>query len=294
MKERQQHWPEVRRYLKAHISPGAWTFTLPEGSGHETYMAHGAGGDYFVKLGAFVPAYELLAADGLTPEVLSAGSLEDGVPIVVQRYVAGHKPAHADFQNHFERVAEIVRAVHHHSRLQQSLPLVHDTGYQNAAARALSKLRQQWERYKLQVRSAIQVVEDGLAQLASGIANIRGSGLVASHNDICNANWIVGEEGRWYLIDFEAIAWDDPARDLGALLWWYYPPAMWPRFLNLVGYPDDAAFRSRMQVRMAMHCLQIILPRADSFDSFAPDRFGEALTDFRAVLAGEENPQGYS
>lgn len=42
-----------------------------------------------------------------------------------------------------------------------------------------------------------------------------------------------------------------------------------------------------------MHCLHITLPREQGFDEFDPASYAEALTDFRAVLAGDENPQGY-
>lgn len=42
-----------------------------------------------------------------------------------------------------------------------------------------------------------------------------------------------------------------------------------------------------------MHCLAITLPREQSFDTFDPDSFAESLTDFRAILAGGENPEGY-
>lgn len=86
---------------------------------------------------------------------------------------------------------------------------------------------------------------------------------------------------------------DDPAVDIGATLWWYYPPKLRENFLVKAGYMNDIAFDKRMQVRMAMHCLNITLPREQSFDEFNPASFVESLTDFRAVLAGKENPEGY-
>jgi hypothetical protein len=87
---------------------------------------------------------------------------------------------------------------------------------------------------------------------------------------------------------------DDPALDMGALLWWYYPPELRQRFLDIAGYPYNDEFRFRMQVRMAMHCLSITLPRESSFDSFNPNPYSQTLNDFRAILDGKENPQGYS
>jgi hypothetical protein len=44
---------------------------------------------------------------------------------------------------------------------------------------------------------------------------------------------------------------------------------------------------------MALHCLSITLPRERSFDEFDPATYAESLVDFKAILAGEENPQGY-
>ncbi len=123
--------------------------------------------------------------------------------------------------------------------------------------------------------------------------DFKGSGLVASHNDICNANWLLAEDGSLYLVDLDSMSRDDPALDIGATLWWYYPPELRPEFLAKAGYGNDPEFKKRMQVRMAMHCLNIALPRADSFDQFEPASFAEDLIDFRAIFAGQENPQGY-
>ena len=129
--------------------------------------------------------------------------------------------------------------------------------------------------------------------MAQQVQRFMGVGLVASHNDICNANWLVSPEGQFYLIDLKSMALDDPAVDIGATLWWYYPRSLRQRFLEILGYANDEAFQFRIRVRMAMHCLSILLPREQSFDRFASDAFARSLTDFRALLAGTENPQGY-
>ena len=109
----------------------------------------------------------------------------------------------------------------------------------------------------------------------------------------CDSNWIITPNERLYLIDMDSMSIDDPTLDVGAILWWYYPPELRQEFLEIVGYAHDKEFSSRMQVRMGMHCLNIILPRENSFDSFDPELFSEDLTDFKAIIAGEDNPQGY-
>lgn len=94
-------------------------------------------------------------------------------------------------------------------------------------------------------------------------------------------------------MDFDSLSMDDPALDMGALLWWYYPPELRQRFLEAAGYHYDDEFRFRMRIRMAIHCLEIILPRKGTFDQFDPEGFGNSLRDFRAILDGKENPEGY-
>jgi thiamine kinase-like enzyme len=156
-----------------------------------------------------------------------------------------------------------------------------------------TRIQQRWERYKIQVPEVADFIDESLADLAQHVQSFLGTGLVASHNDICNANWLVSPKGQLYLIDLESMTLDDPACDIGATLWWYYPPELRKRFLEIVGYPSDEPFRERMRVRMAMHCLSILLPREMSFDGFDSEAFADSLTDFRAILAGRENPQGY-
>jgi hypothetical protein len=142
-----------------------------------------------------------------------------------------------------------------------------------------------------QVSDVSYSVDRGLRELEERIKRFRGSGLVASHRDICNANWLLTPEGRLYLVDLDAMALDDPALDIGATLWWYYPVEVWGRFLEVAGYPDDEEFRERMWTRLALHCLGITLPRPGSFDRFDRTHYAEALVDFEAALRKQGNPQ---
>lgn len=293
MQDRLQHQTEVLAFLQTHFGGREWVFTLPQGSGHETYFVHGGEQAYFVKLGVHVARYEAMAALDLTPRVLAAGWLADGTSIIVQPFIPGREPCWKDFRIYLEPVAAAIHRTHHSRAVQQALPEACSTHYREMGLAALASLQQRWETYRPFVPGSAGFVDESLAYLAQQIQGFEGTGLVASHNDICNANWLVTADGQIYLIDLESMSLDDPALDVGAILWWYYPPGLRQRFLEIVGHAGDAAFQQRMQVRMALHCLNIILPRRESFDRFDPTEFDEALVDFRAVLNGEENPQGY-
>jgi thiamine kinase-like enzyme len=293
MPGRQKHQQEVRVFLQKHFPIHDFAFSLPEGSGMETYFVQAGDREYFVKVGASIERYLALAEIGLTPPILASGQLESGLPIIVQPLVSGRKPSQRDFQDHLGKVAECIQQMHNHPQLKKILLPASSRLHKEVGLQALDQLRKKWERYKAQVPSVAGFVDRSLDSLAEQISLFTTEGLVASHNDICNANWLFASDGKVCLVDFESMSLDDPARDLGALLWWYYPPERRKEFLELAGYRYDHEFGFRMRVRMSMHCLDITLPRAGSFDRFVPEHYSDRLEDFRACLEGEENPQGY-
>ncbi len=290
---RTQHQQSVGAFLDREFSAQNWKFTLPHGWGNETYFARGNESAYFVKLGAPVSNYEAMASLGLTPPVIASGVLEDGTSLLVQPFIRGRKPSWADFRRQLERVAGVIYRMQHSAEIQRALPQVSSESYNLLGLNALTRLRHRWDTYKTELPTVAGWIDKSLDHLAPQVERLNGTGAVVSHNDICNANWLVTADEHIYLIDLDGMSMDDPAQDLGALLWWYYPPELRGRFLELAGYHDDEQLRERMRLRMAMHCLSILLPREGSFDYFAADRFIDSLTDFKAILTGEENPQGY-
>jgi len=290
---RQHHQEEVRAFLQNHFGIAQWNFSLPGGRGHETYFARGDGQTYFIKLAGDAARYQAMAVLGVTPPVLAVGRLPDGVSILVQPYVEGRMPSRKDFHAYLDQFAMTIHQTHHNPAVQDALPKATVDSYAEAGMGALNHIRRRWEHLRAHVPNVSGFVDDNLAQLTEQVQSFEGAGLVASHNDICNGNWLVTPEEQVYLLDLEGMSLDDPALDIGAILWWYYPPELRQRFLAIVGYAGDTVFQFRMRVRMAMHCLHIILPRERSFDRFEPGSFVKALADFRAIIAGEENPQGY-
>jgi thiamine kinase-like enzyme len=293
MPDRQEHQREVHAFLQKHFSICDWSFSLPRGSRLESYFAQGNGQRYFVKVGVQVDRYLAMAEIDLTPPVLVYGQLNNGLSIIVQPFLKGRTPSRLDYRNQLGKVAEVIRTMHHQSQLQGILPASSSILCKDAGLRALHRLQQKWERYKVQVPMVAEFVDSRFEYLAKQINLFSGEGLVVSHGDICNANWLFASDGKIYVLDFESMSIDDPALDLGALLWWYYPPELREHFLKIAGYRYDDEFKFRMQIRMAMHCLDITLPRERSFDTFNPDTYQESLNDFRAILKGEENPKGY-
>ncbi len=291
---RTAHQDEVAHFLNEQVTRGSWQFNLPHGWGQETYFASCGRTACFVKLGAAVERYQALAELDLTPRVIASGRLKDGTRILVQPQVEGRAPNRGDYRRHLDRFADVIRRVHRLPDILRLLPSAPSEEHSQAALRCLADLSARWQRCRPLVPAEAAFIDESLTTLAQRAASLPGRGLVASHNDICNANWLITPSGHLYLIDLESMSRDDPALDVGATLWWYYPPDLRREFLFRYGVRDDPSFEERMRLRMAMHCLSILLPREASFDRFEPARFSENLQDFRAALNGEENPQGYA
>lgn len=290
---RNHHQIAVEAYLKNHFSTKPWEFTYPEGHGNETYFAQSGNEVYFVKLGSQIARYQAMASIGLTPPVLSFGFLEDGTSIIVQPYINGRTPTRRDFRTHIDDFAFAIKKAHQCEPIKVTLSVVFTDQYSLIGLQALDEIQTRWRKYRPLLPTSADYIDKSLIMLREKVSRFTGTGLVASHNDINNSNWIITGDGHLFLIDLDSMSHDDPALDVGAILWWYYPPEMRKEFLEIVGYAHDNEFKTRMQVRMAMHCLNIILPRENSVDHFDSDAFNENLTDFRAIMAGEENPQGY-
>jgi hypothetical protein len=295
MQNRYRHEEEVLSFLQRWLPGRRWGLVPPRwGRGRETYVATGGGESYFVKLGVRLEPYLAMSAADLTPPVLRSESLTDGTTILIQPYLSARTPSWGDFAFLLDDFAAVVRQMQHDPQVQDAIAHATSPNYRDMAVAAYDRLTARWlsNRDRLP-RNATERVDNALAGLWEQVQEISGSGVVAAHNDICNANWLITAAGKIYLVDLDEMAMDDPAQDLGALLWWYYPPELRASFLKATGWRADERLAGRMRVRMAMHCLSILLPREHSFDELDPAAFPHRLVDLEAVLAGVENPRGY-
>ena len=291
---RNHHRIEVISFLKKNVFNHSWEISLPpDGTGNETYFAQSNGQSSFIKLGANTNRYQVMSNLGLSPRIIALGYLEDGTSILVQQRVKGKCPSRKDFHLHLRKFAESIKKTHQCEELKQILPKRSSTFYKDVGLEILGEVEQRWKKYELETPVFAEYVNEKIAYLKEQINQFAGDGLVASHNDICNGNWLLSSDEKLYLLDYESMTLDDPALDVGAILWWYYPPELREEFLEITGYKNDEGFRNRMRIRMAIHNLNIIIPREKSFDQFKAETFGTTLVDFRATIDGRENPQGY-
>ena len=290
-----QHQADVRKFLNRNVAGLTWHIQKTSyGTGQESYLVAAGGHSYFVKLGAQIERYRVMSDLGLSPKVVATGVLDDGTSILIQQQVHGRAPTRADFQQYYRKFARSLNLTHNCAALMRVLPPRTSDQYKHVGMQSLGEIQKRWQKYQAKVPQYAPYINAKIRNLEDEVGQFPGGGLVASHNDVCNGNWLVSlQDEKIYLLDYESMSLEDPALDLGAILWWYYPPKMRAEFLTIAGYSDDDALRHRMRVRMAIHNLNIMVPREHSFDRFSLQRFEAFMVDFKAVVEGKGNPQGY-
>jgi len=259
---RYQHRTQVISFLQKNVSNRNWKIILPRyGTGNETYFARDNGQSYFIKLGAETVRYQVMSNLGLSPPVIATGYLEEGISVLVQQQINGKKPSRKDFHRHLRQFAQSIRKVHHSEELKRFLPERASSLYKDVGLEVLGEIERRWRKYESKVPISAEYVNEKIDYLKNRLRQFDGRGLVASHNDICNGNWLVSSDESIYLLDYESMSLDDPALDVGAILWWYYPPEKRKEFIEIAGYTNDENFGERMRIRMAVHNLSIIISR---------------------------------
>ncbi len=80
----------------------------------------------------------------------------------------------------------------------------------------------------------------------------------ACHGDPIHHNWLVSDNGRLYLVDWDATMLADPAADLGAILGRYVPFDDWSQWLETYGIREPAKSIERIYWYSGMDFLQRI------------------------------------
>ena len=225
-------------------------------------------------------AHLFAAEAGLAPRVLfwQPGPFElGGQPVIVSEYVASPPLDRAWFHDHLRQAATLLARLHRDADLTDALEAM-DRGQARsdclAAARGARALLEE-RLVALAAREWSPAVADVLNRLTAHLAwfgariqpnraAFAGQRVGPVHGDVQRGNWLAGPDGRVYLVDWDKAWLDDPALDVGMLLYWYVDPALWPVFLREYATggdarPDVDALLIRARIRYPLHALSLCL-----------------------------------
>lgn len=273
----------VENVLGRHFPQQRWQISRPKlGSQKETFIVHGEQLSLFVKFDAPTVAWSRLAEIEATPPMLARGYFAER-PYIIQAFWGGQHPIRRWYGAHSNLVASFVRSYHTDEPLRE---LLHDCSSQSCVEHLWAEIGR--IEHTLTKASAKQFstprFQHTFALFKAQATSLSRFRFVPIHADPNSANILVRSD-QMIMVDWDDVTLSDPMRDIGLLLWWYFPQDSWLEFSRIYGAEFD---RDRIFWWVARQSLEVALyfeqkGKVDMVASF--------LKDFYHAVGHHENPQ---
>jgi hypothetical protein len=279
---------DAQRILETAFQTSGWIVQTPAVGNHAAFIAARGEERVFLKFGVNAPVLRRLADLRLTPAVLSSGEA-NGRTYAIQRYVDGVHPEPVWFAAHLPVLARSIRRYHTDEALSGLLRPTEPPSYHDHITTSLASLHIGLAAAKTTpLRES--TVREGFARLTQQAHNLQPTPLVPVHPDPNNTNILLTGDG-FSLLDWDEITLSDPVRDMGLLLWWYVPHAIWPELFTAYGMRMHADIQRKIYWWSAFTSLGVaIWLDTHTENARAVDAF---LLDFNAAVHGQSNPHAH-
>ncbi|RDU36160.1 phosphotransferase [Neobacillus piezotolerans] len=226
-----------------------WEITPAGGATGRAFFAKHHEQSLFLKRNSS-PFLAVLSAEGIVPKLVWTRRLENGDVITAQQWKTGRELEPEEMGQ--ERVAKLLKKIH------CSEPML-------SMLRRLGKAPVTPERMFGNLKTgldpgvaAMPAVQQAMLFLEKEVGNVHSAEHVVCHCDINHNNWLLGEDGRLYLIDWDGAMVGDPAIDLGMLLYWYIPDTDWQEWLSKYGAELTEELKLRMKWYVAAQAIESV------------------------------------
>lgn len=232
-----------------------WVISPAGGLTGEAYMAQSPNETLFLKRNSS-PFLAVLSAEGIVPKLLWTKRMENGDVITAQQWLKGRelKPNEMKSKN----VAELLYKIH---SSQPLLLMLSRIGKEPVTPQLL--LNGLLEQLKPTWFVLNSTVTEAIGFLKQAVKDVDYPEKVVCHSDINHNNWLLGQEGNLYLVDWDQAIIADPALDLAMLLYWYIDVAEWEKWLLNYGTVLDDSLRLRMHWYMVTETLLLMFWHRD-------------------------------
>lgn len=203
-----------------------WKILPAGGATGEAFYAEKDGKKLFLKRNSS-PFLAVLSAEGIVPKLVWTKRMENGDVITAQHWLNGRGLKPKDMKN--EHVAELLRKIHQSSDLHDML-------------RRLGKEPLSPEKLLEYINEVLdsslytsKLVQEAIHYLEKTVQNVHHDEAVVCHCDVHHNNWLLSDDNRLYLIDWDGAMIADPAIDLGMLLYTYIHKKDWQDWLEIYG-----------------------------------------------------------
>jgi thiamine kinase-like enzyme len=215
-----------------------WDITPAGGATGDAYFAEYEGKKLFLKRNSS-PFLAVLSAEGIVPKLVWTKRLENGDVFTAQQWLNGRELKPHEMGS--EQVASLLRKIHRSKDLVTMLKRLGKTPLRPEMM--LETLKEYFARHAF----ANPFIGQAFHWLEQHLSSLQCDEYVVCHCDINHNNWLLAEDGKLYLIDWDGAMIADPAIDIGMLLYSYIPEEKWEEWLELYGLELTDSLRLRMK-----------------------------------------------
>lgn len=226
-----------------------WELHPIGGDTGQAYMAVRDHERVFLKRNAS-PFLAVLSGEGITPKLMWTKRAGNGDVLTAQEWLSGRSLS-AEEMNSME-VIDLLKQIHQSPNLLQMLQRIQGEEY--TAQHFIDE-------YRRNLQSGLQThhfLGEVITYLESTMPLVNESGKTVCHGDLDRRNFMVADDGRLYLIDWEMVRLADPVSDLMMILVQYIPVHQWGDWLDAYGLNLSTNIYQRIEWYALMSCLTLI------------------------------------
>lgn len=215
-----------------------WQLHPMEGDTGQAYMGIKNEEKVFLKKNSS-PFLAALSIHGITPRLKWTKRSSNGDIFSAQEWYNGRSLL-AEEMNSSE-VATIVRTVHQSSSLLRMLKKV--GGQLLPPQHMMESLKNECQEQELW---SVVFIADIYGQLQDHQPEFDADRAVVNHGDMSRKNWLLTDQNKLFLVDWDGAVIADPAFDLGFILHHYIPRSSWDDWLKVYGIELTPSWSERI------------------------------------------------
>ncbi|WP_028274924.1 phosphotransferase family protein [Atopococcus tabaci] len=193
------------------------------------------------------PFLAALSVEGITPRLMWTKRIGNGDVLTAQEWCNGRSLTSQEMAS--PNVAKMLSKIHHSQTLKRMLVRVGGkTFFPDELLRSYQEnLNNQLQQHPL--------LEEAARYLEDSIFVVDEENMSVCHGDVYRKNWLLSDNQKLYLVDWDSAILADPALDLGMLLGRYVPKEEWGNWISSYG----AEWTEQLSQRVKWYAVSTLL-----------------------------------
>ena len=193
--------------------------------------------NYFIKKNT-TPLIATLSAEGIVPRLRWTKTMNNGDVLIAQDFEKGKTLSTEEMVD--RRIPAILKKLHNSKKLRRLMQI---QGYvERTPEKSLENLKiliTDELRRNVNITDALLFLENNVPD-----SNVE---YAPCHADVHKNNWLLSDNGRLFLVDWEECILGDPAIDISFILYKYIPQEEWSSWLEEYGEKPTLKYRNRLK-----------------------------------------------